>query len=326
VIFTIIGGGFGLYGYLPALMSSGNHVLLPVKYRERILDRTDLRQFETRITWVPSMEDGLSGARSVIIATQPSVQVMLVRRIVNEFHNVKELFLEKPLAQTPEIALNIYDDLLRSRKEFCIGYNFRYTEWGKKLLSTPDIRCTNGLLKIDWSFTAHHFRHNLQTWKRFHSDGGGAIRFYGIHLIALLSEIGYSKVTSSRAYGTTLDTHEKWAASFEGSNLPKCEAMVDTKSDINSFKIEYICKKNNISVTILYANLSDPFETEKSRPFESDQIDHRVPVLIQLYRSLWDTDINKYKRYETSLNLWMSVEDDTQFESSSSLNKKLDNK
>jgi len=42
---------------------------------------------------------------------------------------------------------------------------------------------------------ADHFKNNKDNWKRDHKQGGGPLRFYGIHLIAVLAELGY---TSSR--------------------------------------------------------------------------------------------------------------------------------
>lgn len=310
---AIIGSGFGLYGYLPALTDGcEERVVLPERYRTRLYERTELERFTSNVQWEQNDTKVLDCASGVVLALQPIKQSELIPQCLAR-PNIKHLLLEKPLAHSPAIALTLFDDLVRSGKVFRIGYNFRYTEWGKQLLNSQSIRSESGMLTIHWSFTAHHFRHNLRNWKRFNSVGGGAIRFYGIHIIALLSEIGYRNVTLSRAYGAFTDEIEKWVAIFEGNNLPECKVVVNAKSKFNTFEIVHTSKKSTESVTNVFAKLSDPFEPQ-SIFTGKDQIDQRVPILSQLCQSLWEERKNEYELYDAVLNLWLRIEGKTQFE------------
>jgi predicted dehydrogenase len=276
VTYTVIGGGFGLYGYLPALIAGGNHVLLPVKYRERILGRTDLRQFDSYIMWVPTMEDGLSGAQSAIIATPPAAQAVLVRRIVNEFCNVKALFLEKPLAESPLSAAQLLNELEDNSISATVGFIFLRCPWVEKIAAATR---SSGSINVIWHFQAHHFRHGTKTWKRIHEQGGGPLRFYGIHLIALLSSLGYSDVEESRLTKTNGNDITGWQASFAGKALPTCNVEVETLSNSNEFQVLV-----NSDAII---NMSDPFD---DIPRQGWQADSRVALLADLLNSEMPND------------------------------------
>jgi len=310
---AILGSGFGIYGYLPALVDGcAKRILLPERYRTRFFERSELARFSDNVQWEQDESAALDRADSVELALRPLNQSeWITKSLVRS--NIECLLLEKPLAHCPDVAITLFEDLLHSRKVFRIGYTFRYTEWGKQLLNTLALQRKGGLLTIRWSFMAHHFRHNLQNWKRFNAAGGGAIRFYGVHLIALLAEIGYRNVASSQASGTSPEEVEKWTAIFEGSDLPECEVVVDTKSNASEFKIEYVSYSNTVSATTVSVNLTDPFESQ-NKVCELNQIDRRVPILSQLCRSLWVDGTKEYEWYSAANWLWLTVENKTKFE------------
>jgi predicted dehydrogenase len=309
---AILGSGFGLYGYLPALVDGcKERIVLPERCRSHFNERSELQRFASDVKWEQNEAEVLDCVSGVVLALQPIKQCEWVPQCLAR-SNIERLLLEKPLAHSPEVAITLFEDLLRSRKVFRIGYTFRYTEWGKQLLNILASQREGGLLTIRWSFMAHHFRHNLQNWKRFNSAGGGAIRFYGIHLIALLSEIGYRNVSLSQASGTSPEEVEKWVAIFEGPGLPECEVIVDTKSNVSEFKIELASNSTAVLTTTVFANLSDPFESQ-NKVYELDQIDQRVPILSQLCRSLWEDGTKEYEWYNATNWLWLTIENKTQF-------------
>ena len=47
--FTILGSGFGLYGYLPALLDLGHMVTLPTRYQAVVAGRPELSRFMSRV-------------------------------------------------------------------------------------------------------------------------------------------------------------------------------------------------------------------------------------------------------------------------------------
>src|SRR6266508_2581914 len=207
--FAIIGSGFGLYGYLPALVQEGvQHILLPERYQNRFFERLELSPFESNIQWEESEETTLDRADGVVLAVRPFDQSMWIPRCL-ERSNLRRMILEKPLAHSPEVATTMFEELIASDKVFRMGHVFRYTVWGRQLLDLLLPKQQDfDLLSIHWSFLAHHYLNNLDNWKRFNDAGGGALRFYGIQMIALLAEAGYRNVVSSRAFGPSSNETE----------------------------------------------------------------------------------------------------------------------
>lgn len=311
-MFAIFGSGFGLYGYLPALVSGcGERVILPERYRGRVGDRPELDHYATNLRWADDEFAALKCADGVVLALRPADQTVWISRCLAH-SNIRYLLLEKPLAYSPEVAANVLDELVLSAKVFRVGYTFRYTSWGKKLLSTLCSTRGCGLVSIRWSFLAHHFRYDLRNWKRFQRTGGGAIRFYGIHLVALMAEIGYRNVIRSRALGISLDEVEKWIATFSGPGLPECEVVVDTRSIVREFLVTQVSSFSAGLITV-FANLSDPFDSEDAI-YQPGRIDQRVPVLTQLCHSLREEGTNEYEWYDATIKLWSRIERETQFE------------
>ena len=85
----------------------------------------------------------------------------------------------------------------------------------KKLLSV-NLKCK---LNLNWEFMAHHYINNLDTWKNKHSHGGGALRFYGIHVIALLAYVGYNNIIKSKLSLDLAGNPYQWSAIFSGKTF-----------------------------------------------------------------------------------------------------------
>lgn len=309
---AIFGSGFGLYGYLPALVDGcARRVLLPARYRSRYISRPELQQFEHFIEWKKDEVDVLKSASGLIVALRPNDQSAFINKFLS-YQNIDYILLEKPLAATPDAASRIFDELQHNNKIFRIAYTFRFTDWGKELRRDLLSMSVNGVLEIDWSFLANHYRFDINNWKRFNSTGGGAIRFYGIHVIALLSELGYRNVSSSQTVGVSPNEIEKWSASFSGPGVPPCIVVVNTKSPTETFRVEYSMGSHGSAINRCYANCSSPFDAKEMRG-EFDHIDRRIPVLIQLCQSLWDNDSAIYEHYSMALAIWRRVEIVDQF-------------
>jgi predicted dehydrogenase len=312
--FAILGSGFGLYGYLPALLQAGvQQIVLPERYRSRFFDRPELTPFASNVQWEANEDSVLDRAEGAVLALRPFDQGRWIPQCLAR-PNIKSMFLEKPLAHSPEVATVIFEDLIHSNKAFRFGHIFRYTTWGKQLLNSLLSNSAEvNFLSIQWSFLAHHFRYNLSNWKRFNATGGGAIRFYGIQIIALLAEIGYSNVISSRAFGISLDETEKWIAAFEGPDLPMCEILVNTRSTVSKFQVEQIFNAGVSSQAVSIVNQSDPFD-EQNAANQLVKTDRRVSLLSQLYSSLYEKSINYYEGYNATIKLWGITEEKTKFE------------
>ena len=196
----ILGGGFGLYGYLPAAVTLLQEpVLLLNKYKPIIDSRQELLSFKDQIIWLESEEELIQTADSLVISRRPIDQEALASKCLLQT-NLKRIMFEKPLASTPEKAQKILDQVAKSDKHCSVGFTFRFTAWAiqlkEKLLNGEFTEHES--INLSWYFMADHFSRNIESWKMDHAQGGGAIRFYGIHVIALLAELGYENVASSR--------------------------------------------------------------------------------------------------------------------------------
>jgi len=310
-VFAILGSGFGLYGYLPALVDAGERIVLPERYRARFAARPELAFLATQIQWAASEKDALARADGVVLALRPADQCEWLPRCL-AYKQITRLVLEKPLAPTPDAAASVLDSLKNSGKTFRIGYTFPRTNWATRLASLAKVDDVRSIA-IDWTFMAHHFRHDLQNWKRSSGQGGGAIRFYGIQAIALLAELGYRDVVSSTAYGSTIDEPERWVATFAGGDLPVCHLAIDSRAMNTSFRVGVSTQSGPPRRV---TDQQDPFD------FGGDEVirqglDRRVDILAQLSRSLIEAEPGRYDWYDAVVALWRVAEVKLEFHSAS---------
>lgn len=304
-MFLILGGGFGLYGYLPALVHGCDEtVLLPKRYRERLSQREDIHSLQQDVLWVDDEQQAFDRATAVVISKRPQDQVYWVEQCLQR-KSLVDLILEKPLAPSPEQAISLMDRLEQAGKNFRISYLFRLTDWGRALrqqLAQPN-ECKE--LIIDWQFQAHHYAHNLNNWKRYTSQGGGALRFYGIHLIALLAELGYSAAIQSSSTGPNADEAQSWHATLSGQGLPTCRLCVQTNSSVCRFSV----RLRNPELSTM-ADLKEPFANALPCPNQT-HFDSRIALLTQVCQSLKEGKTHYDPWYRRTLDLWAQIEEQT---------------
>lgn len=296
---AILGSGFGLYGYLPSMtIGCGQKVILPERYRKRFEERTELQICSQHVQWVRDEMTALKAASGAVIAVCPAEQCRWLDICIDQ-PQLQFLFLEKPLAPCPDDAYAIHDRLKQSGKVVRIAYLFRYLEWAKRLVElVQQSPCES--VKIRWSFLAHHFRSKLQTWKREPELGGGPVRFYGIHLIALLAELGYENVSS-------LTEGFRWQGVFTGNNLPRCDVDVDTASDTTEFSIT---SRTSVAEFDLCRQES-PFDMVARNLNNCQAIgarDARVDLLSTHCQTAWNVPRPMFDFYEQTIDLWNKSE------------------
>lgn len=298
-MYAIIGSGFGLYGYLPALV--GEHdkiVVLPRAYESKVRARTELAFALSQIRWVDDEVTALSLANTVVIAVPPQRQFELVSRCLS-LPRIQKLVLEKPLAATPVLATELVSNLDETKKRYRIAYTLLNTAWHQELV-WPKLPASDVVISINWTFMAHHFASCLTTWKRVHKDGGGVLRFYGVHLVALLAYHGYDGVCCSILEGEDSREPERWNAILTGPGLPDCYVHVDSRSATKNFTIAHrIATQEKVIL-----GMTDPFENE----IRKNGNDARVGVLKRLMNS-FDADDNSCALFYKRVNaLWWKIE------------------
>jgi hypothetical protein len=300
-MFTIIGSGFGIYGYLPAIITENREkVILPASYLEKIIGRKELLSFLPLIQWVENQDEALSKVDGVVVAVPPICQWEIVQHIL-KFQNIKRVILEKPLATDPVLAENLVSSVLQANKQFRVGYTFLFTHWHHEFNWPKVIDGYTGI-EIRWNFLAHHFAKNLVNWKRKHSKGGGVLRFFGIHIIALLSEAGYTGVVKSILQGQ-LDEPEYWEAILTGVGLPDCSIKVNSRCEVQMFEI---VSWRNLQKSLVVRE-TDPFVSE----FGDVNQDKRVSVLKRLIATFNSQDSLHESVVFATNTLWTEIEEKT---------------
>lgn len=223
----VLGSGFGVYGWLPALASAKpGDIALPSRYRATFAARPELAAYAARIRWLADDDAVMAASSTLVLAQRPGDQLLRVAQCLAA--GPSALFLEKPVTPSPDQALAMHRSLMSAGVRFEIGYSFLYTGWGRNLLARLGGDGADGSLVIGWRFKAHHYRHQVINWKRRTSEGGGALRFFGIQLIALLAFAGYTQAPRSTTWGDSDNDCRGWQASLHGPGLPPCSIIVDS--------------------------------------------------------------------------------------------------
>jgi hypothetical protein len=213
--------------------------------------------------------------------------------------NVKKIILEKPIAPTAKAAKDLINDDLMKYKRYRVGYTFVHTPWFSilKNLTFSDAE----KVEIIWKFKAHHITTGMETWKRYHSLGGGVLRFYGIHLIAVLASLGYADIIDNNAHGDLIDQPTDWKLRLAGKLVPECNVLVSLNSDRNEFLIN---ATDIFGQRLSVYSASDPFQME-GHALEQDV---RVTALQKLIESFNDDDSEYISSYHATNALWQNID------------------
>lgn len=293
---AIAGAGFGLYGYLPAIAGGrGGTVVLPESSRARLAARPELARFLPAVRWAPDLDAAFAQARVAVIAVPPAEQPALVERCLRH-PGLEALVLEKPVAATPEEAREVLESIARAGRRCRVGYTLLETDWAKAICAEP----SDEPWSIEWSFLAHHLAKGVDTWKRHHDRGGGALRFYGIHLVALLAGMGYREAIHSSIEGAEPGHPDRWRATLSGPGVGNCTVSVDSRAPTTAFRIT----RGAAGARSPRVHLADPFDA----PPAPGGIDRRVAILERLLANLEEPDAPHHALQAEAQRLWERIE------------------
>lgn len=299
---AILGSGFGLYGYLPALVAHcGQRVVLPERYRQRLEERSELAQYASHVEWATDEWSALRAASGAVLALCPAMQSHWLAVCLKQ-PRLERLFLEKPLATEPGSARRWHERLEQSGKVVRIAYLFRHLDWAAQLRNCIFSAAPRSV-SIVWRFLAHHVRYQIDTWKRDHEQGGGAIRFYGIHVIALLAELGYSRVVESWTCEPVVGEISHWHAVFSGAAVPRCDVEVDSAAAESWFSIS----SDSAQGIAFHHGEADPFPAARAAN-AAGNADRRVDVLGRFCQAAWSDPRPMRAFYKRAIDLWEQVE------------------
>jgi predicted dehydrogenase len=312
--FGILGGGFGLYGWMPAIARFASGPIYTLRrYEQAVLARQELRQYYDRLLFVDDEQALMSQVDAIVCAQRPVDQYALVKKYCGAGWD-GVFILEKPLAPTPKQAKEICDCIVASGNRILMGFSLQYTSWALNVAHIAK-NSTDSEILIEWRFLAHHYANGLLTWKRYVDDGGGALRFYAIHLIGLLASLQEWQIDKV----ALLSDHEG-----DGGHLPQSsectKAVVTMSSKGNHIQItcdSYWCSASQFTVTASRAGCR-VYEFRDQSPFPKaaqnyGQMlrfgeDARIPYLVYLLRNAekqkWAPNIS----IRDHVSLWQMIE------------------
>ena len=182
---SILGGGFGIYGYLPAACSLGWEVATLARYRDTVNERPELLTYFKSIQFFESESDLLSFGSAIVFAKKPQLQFEFLMKTLQSNSNLTHFYLEKPLADSIANSRSVLNLLVESGKSFSVGYLFQYTDWFTEL---ENICASQGNhIVINWRIPLTN-----SDWKNSQMAGGGLYNFFLIHFVPILTRLGFS--------------------------------------------------------------------------------------------------------------------------------------
>jgi hypothetical protein len=251
----ILGGGFGLYGYLPAALKANWQVSTLERYRNFLNNRTELVDLVNQISFVEEDNLDLDIYDGIVIARNPIEQLKFVKQ-ASGFKG--HYFLEKPIGATLDSSLELLEILETRASSFSIGYLLRYQDWYKKILtnSSGDFN-----LSINWKIP----RLQSTSWKNDEELGGGLLSYYGIHLLVLIAELN-SEIESLQII------HKPDILRIDSTQSSKVFKIELTAASSPAFEINLSCPSHDY----LWSGMS-PFGSTPNAGLP----DPRIPALAQ---------------------------------------------
>ena len=285
--FHVYGKGFGLYGYLPAIIKSKyKNLFIKKTYLRFLRKRKDLNQYIKYITFVS--KHNLEKKDIIIFAKRPSDQYKFLKRYASKSFY---FFLEKPLANNFKKSEELINFLLNKKIKFSIAYLFLYTPWYKKLAKLIENKKVDTIF-INWNLKS---KNSPKSWKNNVKQGGGIINFYGIHLLALLASLKFKKCTQS-FIKKNKNKEVFWNSEFKNRINLKFKIQIHVNSNSEMYQISYLLK--NKDKIINFYKKKDPFGKKKK-----SNLDHRVGILKKYLKK--DKKFVKRKLiYLNTIKLW----------------------
>ena len=253
----IIGSGFGLYGYLPALSHLGFEINLLSRYRKNLEIRPELIDFMRSVKFFENERDLIANSNSIVIARTPELQFNFICEYSGIFDHV---YLEKPIAPNNTQSKKALDVLKERNQHFSIAYLFIYTDWFKQL-SDFLLYSRGDVIEVSWVQVI------AGGWKNEVESGGGTLRYYGIHFVAVVEALNPMLTSVNYKYNSTSISIS--CESIYGSTV----VFLLSYSTNPNFSI-----KSNLKVQVQQ-------ETPFGRSGEFGEIDPRVPVIAHYLQS-----------------------------------------
>ena len=279
----ILGSGFGIYGYLPAVIENGHTPVLLQSKVPNLKSRPELNSYFSEHLNAPSIQDLIETCDAIVLAIPPRAQYELLNRyILNS--NIKHLFLEKPLGINSAQGGEILRSLDQYKKSFSLAYLFLWTDWFQELfqLAADVLNRENLIIEIEWTVP-----NVANSWKSNEEIGGGLSHFFSTHLFALYYKLGFNS--------HELSVERK----NDGLRISGFNASLPTVlASINYGENSHFVIRSHENETSLIFEDENPFG---ARNFLG-KLDNRIPVLAKYIASSLGDNRTDFTQLESFVN------------------------
>ena len=244
----IIGGGFGVDGYLSAISGMEEFEIKGVSDSG---SGNILKKLSDSTLYCPSWKDLLDpSVEAVCVVTPPAVQ----KEIVGEFLlNKKHVLCEKPFGTSLKDAIGMYKKSGAAGTVNAVAFQYRFEpgfQLIKRLLDNGNIG-TLEHMECHWLTSTRRSQEIGWTWKNSISMGGGVINLFMTHVIDLFHWLGGGLVNCVQANSKILVTHRN---SINGLLEVDAEDLVSAHMTLTN-KLTTFCKISNCHVDNLGMHL-----------------------------------------------------------------------
>tara|TARA_Y100001958_G_C21246343_1_gene576740 strand:- start:2249 stop:3106 length:858 start_codon:yes stop_codon:yes gene_type:complete len=270
----ILGGGFGLYGYLPAFANLDFEIFTLEKYERFIRKRADLTKYIKDINFLKE-EDLLSKVDYISISRNPENQYkFLVNYKDYEFNH---LYLEKPIAHNTVSYKKCIENLEIQKTNFSVFYSLTYMDWYRNIIEEI-MEGTNQNFKIEWKI-----KQSVSTWKQDVLKGGGLLNFYGIHFFKMF-------IDSNLMLKNAKMSGDKLEIKLESENFNSLKIKIES-SDKNLFSI--------------YKN--EELQINSFNPFLKEIIPELPDPRIEIIEKYIKSNLNSSLELEKNTIFWLDL-------------------
>ena len=242
----ILGGGFGLYGYLPAFANLQFEIFTLSKYENFIKKRPDLSKYIDKVNFLNEEKELIKNVDYINIARNPESQYQFL--IYNKPYSFKHLYIEKPIAHQTIAYKKCIENFETENTSFSVFYSLTYMDWYNNIIEEIQ-------QEIDKEYTIlWKIKQKSSSWKQDISRGGGMLKFYGIHFIQMFidAKLTLKNITMSK---------NKLEINLESKNINFLTIFIES-SDKNSFSVyknkEILINSSNPFLREIIPELPDP--------------------------------------------------------------------
>ena len=177
---SVLGGGFGLYGHLPALIDLGFPVSTLDRYRTALQARPELSCFIPQVSFVEDEEELVAQANVLVLARRPCDHFPIIQNLVQHRKDI-QIVVEKPIAVNSRTAGQLHQMMIDAGIRYHVPYLFPHCRWTRAIWHTVASRGCS--VHLEWEMD---FRNPASSWKYDPGVGGGIVAYYAINFLPLM--------------------------------------------------------------------------------------------------------------------------------------------